>query len=100
GGVWPYSDNHADTPYYGLPQSTVDLIAAGGVRALVDWVSVAPAMSVGGRTQAESANWRSGVDIEDTTDTGGGRNIGWISNGDFVAFDARDFATGVSGLKV
>jgi hypothetical protein len=28
------------TPYWGLPQSSVDRIAGGGVRAEVDWVRV------------------------------------------------------------
>jgi beta-glucanase (GH16 family) len=100
GGVWPYSDNRTTAPYYGLPQSTVDGIAAGNVRALVDWVSVSPAVPAARRTQPEYASWRNGVDVEPTTDTDGGFNIGGIDNGDFVAFNARDFADGVTGVKV
>jgi beta-glucanase (GH16 family) len=40
GGTYPRSVNHADTPYPGLPQSTVDLLKAGAVTMLVDWVRV------------------------------------------------------------
>jgi len=40
GGQYPHSVNHADAPYPGLPQSTVDLIAAGNAVMLVDWIRV------------------------------------------------------------
>ena len=40
GGAYPRSVNHADTPYVGLPASTVESIKAGKVRMLVDWVRV------------------------------------------------------------
>jgi hypothetical protein len=100
GGVWPNSDNKTTSPYFGLPQSTVDRIAAGSVRALVDWVSVVPATSLSSRVEAEDANWRNGVDIEDTTDVGGGRNLSRIGNGDFVAFDARQFGPRTTGMRL
>ncbi|WP_125777803.1 glycoside hydrolase family 16 protein [Antribacter gilvus] len=64
--------------------------------------------------QAESYNAQSGVSTETTTDAGGGQNIGWIGNGDWVRFDGVNFgstpargfsarvasgaASGVSGL--
>ncbi|MGP4015427.1 glycoside hydrolase family 16 protein [Saccharopolyspora sp. 5N708] len=40
GGVYPNAVNGVTEPYFGLPQSTVDKIAAGDVRYLVDWVRV------------------------------------------------------------
>jgi beta-glucanase (GH16 family) len=40
GGHYPHSVNHAETPYLGLPQSTVDLIASGRAVMLVDWIRV------------------------------------------------------------
>jgi beta-glucanase (GH16 family) len=40
GGQYPQSVNHAETPYPGLPQSTVDLIKSGRATMLVDWVRV------------------------------------------------------------
>ncbi|MFE9926949.1 discoidin domain-containing protein [Streptomyces sp. NPDC005774] len=40
GGAYPAGWNKVTTPYWGLPRSSVDRIAAGGVRAEVDWVRV------------------------------------------------------------
>ncbi|MEU3524587.1 discoidin domain-containing protein [Streptomyces sp. NPDC038707] len=40
GGAYPAGWNKVTAPYWGLPQSSVDRIAAGGVRAEVDWVRV------------------------------------------------------------
>jgi beta-glucanase (GH16 family) len=40
GGSYPHSVNHADTPYLGLPQSSVDTIATGRAVMLVDWIRV------------------------------------------------------------
>ncbi|MFG2543552.1 discoidin domain-containing protein [Streptomyces sp. NPDC048594] len=40
GGAYPAGWNKVTSPYWGLPQSSVDRIAAGGVQAEVDWVRV------------------------------------------------------------
>ncbi len=40
GGAYPYKINGVETPYNGLPQSTVDEIKAGEIAMLVDWVRV------------------------------------------------------------
>lgn len=40
GGQYPQSVNKVTTPYPGLPASTVDLLQAGEVEMLVDWVRV------------------------------------------------------------
>lgn len=40
GGSYPHAVNHTDAPYLGLPQSTVDTIAAGRAAMLVDWIRV------------------------------------------------------------
>jgi beta-glucanase (GH16 family) len=40
GGQYPQSVNKVTTPYPGLPASTVDLLKAGEVEMLVDWVRV------------------------------------------------------------
>ncbi|MBF6507788.1 glycoside hydrolase family 16 protein [Nocardia farcinica] len=40
GGAYPNGVNGVTEPYFGLPQSTVDRIATGEVRYLVDWVRV------------------------------------------------------------
>jgi len=81
-----------------------------GVPMLVDYVAVytstgatspPPSSSTttsGGRNaystiQAESFNAQSGIDVETTTDTGGGQNIGWIANGDWARYDNVNFGS-------
>ncbi|MFD8690604.1 discoidin domain-containing protein [Streptomyces sp. NPDC059651] len=40
GGAYPAGWNKVTTPYWGLPQSSVDRVAQGGVQAEIDWVRV------------------------------------------------------------
>ncbi|MFD7315968.1 MULTISPECIES: discoidin domain-containing protein [unclassified Streptomyces] len=40
GGAYPAGWNKVTTPYWGLPQSSVDRIAQGGIQTEVDWVRV------------------------------------------------------------
>jgi beta-glucanase (GH16 family) len=40
GGGYPAGVNNVKTPYYGLPQTTVDKIKAGNAKIWVDWVLV------------------------------------------------------------
>ena len=40
--------------------------------------------------QAESYAAQSGAQIENTADTGGGKNVGWLANGDWLRFDGVD----------
>lgn len=40
GGQYPQAVNHVTSPYPGMPQATVDLVKADGVRMLIDWVRV------------------------------------------------------------
>lgn len=40
GGTYPFKTNGIQEPYYGLPQSTVDLIRQDKVRVAIDWVRV------------------------------------------------------------
>ncbi|MCA2216515.1 carbohydrate-binding protein [Jidongwangia harbinensis] len=44
-----------------------------------------------GRLEAENAAAVSGIEMEDTADSGGGRNAGWINNGDWLRFDQVNF---------
>ena len=43
--------------------------------------------------QAESFGSQQGVLLENTTDTGGGQNVGWIAPGDWIAFPNLDFGS-------
>jgi hypothetical protein len=42
----------------------------------------------------------SGVQAETTTDTGGGQDVGYIENGDWIAFSSVNFGSGASSLNV
>ncbi len=43
--------------------------------------------------QAESYNTQSGTQTETTSDTGGGENVGWIANGDWLRYDDVNFGS-------
>ena len=43
--------------------------------------------------QAESYNNQSGTQLEATTDTGGGQDMGWIANGDWAEYDNVNFSS-------
>ncbi|OJF14343.1 carbohydrate-binding protein [Couchioplanes caeruleus] len=58
--------------------------------------SVPPSAPVGGIDaytiiQAEYATSQQGTESQDTEDEGGGRNVGWINNGDWLRFDEINF---------
>lgn len=46
-----------------------------------------------GVLQAESFSAQSGVQLEATTDTGGGENVGWIAPGDSITYNNLDFGS-------
>jgi beta-glucosidase len=54
--------------------------------------TAAPPRSALGQIQAETYDAQSGTQLETTTDTGGGQNVGYIAPGDWVAYDL-DFGT-------
>ncbi|HEV8558191.1 MAG TPA: glycoside hydrolase family 16 protein [Actinophytocola sp.] len=41
--------------------------------------------------QAENFQQQSGIQVETTTDTGGGQNIGWAANGDWARYNGINF---------
>ncbi len=43
------------------------------------------------RIEAESFRAQSGTSTESTTDSGGGEDVGWIANGDWLQYDSVDF---------
>ena len=47
------------------------------------------------RIRAESFTSNQGVKTEPTSDEGGGNNIGWIANGDWVGYNNIDFHDGM-----
>ena len=48
------------------------------------------AQAVTGVVQAESYAAQSGVQVETTVDTGGGQNVAYLANGDWMRFDGVD----------
>jgi chitinase len=50
--------------------------------------------------QAEAYSTQSGTQTETTTDTGGGQDVGYITNGDWLAYNSIDFGTGGAGVTL
>ena len=50
-----------------------------------------PSPTVYPTLQAESASGNQGIQAQDTQDQGGGQNVGWIANGDWLRYDNVDF---------
>lgn len=46
GGGYPQGQNKAISPYYGIPQTTVNLVKSGQAKVLVDWVLVTRAVKL------------------------------------------------------
>jgi beta-glucosidase len=69
---------------------------AGSDLLNLNWFQFQPASSANAYTtrQAESFSSQSGTQLETTTDTGGGQNVGFIAPGDWLAYTNVDFGTG------
>ncbi|HEX6293484.1 MAG TPA: carbohydrate-binding protein [Herpetosiphonaceae bacterium] len=83
GGNWP-----------GSPDSTTVFPA----RVMVDYVRVykrsgTTTINPYSTVQAESYSSQSGTQVEACSDTGGGQNVGWIANGDYLVFNNVDFGS-------
>jgi hypothetical protein len=61
-------------------------LVAGGIAAASGSAAAATSVIV----QAESYAAQSGVQLETTTDTGGGQDAGYLANGDWLRFDGVD----------
>ncbi|MDX8365586.1 beta-1,3-glucanase family protein [Cytobacillus sp. IB215665] len=52
------------------------------------------------KIQAEDYDSMQGIQTEDTTDLGSGKNVGWTDNGDYIAFNNVNFGTdGAKGIE-
>ena len=58
-------------------------------------VSTPPAAAIPGTVQAESYSAMSGIGTETTGDTGGGQDVGWIDNGDYMDYAVNVATAGV-----
>ena len=50
--------------------------------------------AIPGTVQAESYTGMAGVQLENTTDTGGGQNVGWIDTGDWMSYSVNPASEG------
>src|SRR5438046_38110 len=64
----------------------------------VNWFSFASHGLIDAKSHIRAENFDSnnGVQTEPTTDQEGGRNTGWIANGDWVGFNNVDFGDGLT----
>ncbi len=51
------------------------------------------------KIEAENYSNQSGIETEACSDTGGGQNVGFIENGDYVAYKDVDFDTGATNFN-
>jgi hypothetical protein len=85
------------TPYR-VPQRRRTLLAlvavpvAGAVATtvIVSTTAGAEQIDTAGIVQAESWSAQSGARVENTSDAGGGKNVGWLAGGDWMRYDNID----------
>ncbi|WP_310394667.1 carbohydrate-binding protein [Hymenobacter sp.] len=73
---------------------TLRVFAAASTGCNLNWLnftSTAPTSSV--FLQAEAYSAMNGVQVEPTTDAGGGQNVGYLNPGDWLAYDGINFPT-------
>jgi hypothetical protein len=75
-------------------KQTLRLYAAASTGCNVNWLNFSTASSAFSvLLQAEAANVNNGMTAETTTDTGGGQNMGFIDQGDYLVWNAINFPT-------
>ncbi|MDG0811509.1 carbohydrate-binding protein [Cohnella rhizosphaerae] len=63
------------------------------------WFKFASGLSAFNQIEAEAYNGQSGIQTEPTSDAGGGSNVGFIDNGDYLTFNGVDFGSGASSVQ-
>lgn len=77
---------------YNIPaRSAATFIWSGGSNAPINAFST---------IQAESYSSESGTQVENTTDVGGGQNVGFIDHNEYIAFNNVDFGNGAASVEV
>ena len=99
--------NAATTQVSGLTEGTyifkltvTDNLGASAFANVYVTVNPAPQLTPSGRIEAENWITMSGVQTEWTWDEGGGRNVGWIDNGDWMEYGFDAPSAGVYSLKL
>jgi arabinoxylan arabinofuranohydrolase len=70
-----------------------------GSKALVVTINSSLSQSIPGTIQSENYCAMSGIQLENTADTGGGQNVGWIDPGDWLDFCVTVSATGTYNVS-
>jgi hypothetical protein len=68
----------------------VPVAGAVATTVIVSTTAGAEQADTAGVVQAEAWSAQSGARTENTADTGGGRNVGWLANGDWMRYDNID----------
>jgi hypothetical protein len=109
GYAFPYDDVHpAGVDFEGRVQSSVPTVwtitaggGAGGGGSTPPPSSPPPAgggVSAFTTVQAEAYSSQSGTQTESTGDTGGGQDVGYLANGDWLGYGGVDFGSGSKGI--
>lgn len=78
-----------------------DYTLPAGAAATFKWSGTPSVASVNAfeRVEAETYNAMSGVDVELTSDTGGGENVGYTDDGDSLVYRNVNFGSGAASLS-
>jgi hypothetical protein len=71
----------------------VPFAGAVATTVIVSTTAGAQQTDTAGLVQAEAWSAQSGTRTENTGDTGGGKNVGWLANGDWMRYDNVDLGT-------
>ena len=74
--------------------------AAGTAAASATAAATPGPIDATARFEAEDFADQHGVGLDETSDSGGGRHLGWVDAGDWVRFPAVDFGDGVTSVDV
>jgi beta-glucanase (GH16 family) len=96
GGGWPGAPTAATVSGGSMVVDHVAVYSRGGTSA----PTPTPTPTPSGTVQAESYTAQSGTQVEATSDTGGGSDVGWIGNGDWLRYDGVDLGTGRSRVDL
>ncbi|MET7399462.1 DUF1996 domain-containing protein [Dactylosporangium sp. NPDC005572] len=72
---------------------TVPVAGAVATTVVISTTAGAEQADTAGVIQAEAWSAQNGARTENTGDTGGGKNVGWLANGDWMRYDGIDLGT-------
>lgn len=85
---------------YTLPAGAVASFKWAGAVGPTSTPTTVPVRSAFNQLEAESYNSQVGTQLETTTDTGGGQNVGYTDSGDYLVFNNIDFGSGASSVQL